>query len=128
MWPFLWYVLLLLLLFAESARDTRGFGLADTFVYVTPNTNHMSHPIQTTTHSLTHLLLDTPLALYNIFIKLGSYSIHPVLGGVVLQFVAALLGSGTIDTSNDTVRPIARRTTRTVLSSDHYHSNSYHHN
>jgi transporter family protein len=31
-------------------------------------------------------------ALYNIFIKLGSYSINPVLGGVVLQFVAALLG------------------------------------
>jgi bacterial/archaeal transporter family protein len=47
---------------------------------------------QQLTHSLTHLLLDTPLALYNIFIKLGSYSIHPVLGGVVLQFVAALLG------------------------------------
>jgi bacterial/archaeal transporter family protein len=33
-----------------------------------------------------------PTALYNIFIKLGSYSIHPVLGGVILQFVAALLG------------------------------------
>jgi bacterial/archaeal transporter family protein len=37
-------------------------------------------------------LTHTPVALYNIFIKLGSYSIHPVLGGVVLQFVAALLG------------------------------------
>jgi bacterial/archaeal transporter family protein len=32
-------------------------------------------------------------ALYNIFIKKGSYSINPVLGGVILQFVAALLGS-----------------------------------
>jgi transporter family protein len=32
-------------------------------------------------------------ALYNIFIKKGSASIHPVLGGVILQFVAALLGS-----------------------------------
>ena len=30
--------------------------------------------------------------LYNIFIKKGSNSIHPVLGGVILQFVAALLG------------------------------------
>ena len=30
-------------------------------------------------------------ALYNIFIKKGSYSIHPILAGVVLQFVAALL-------------------------------------
>ena len=32
-------------------------------------------------------------ALYNIFIKKGSNSIHPVLGGVVLQLVAAVLGS-----------------------------------
>jgi transporter family protein len=32
-------------------------------------------------------------ALYNICIKKGSNSIHPVLGGVILQFVAALLGS-----------------------------------
>jgi transporter family protein len=32
-------------------------------------------------------------ALYNIFIKKGSASIHPVLGGVILQFVAAILGS-----------------------------------
>lgn len=39
----------------------------------------------------THTLI-LPTALYNIFIKLGSYSIHPVLGGVILQFVAALLG------------------------------------
>lgn len=31
-------------------------------------------------------------AMYNIFIKKGSASIHPVLGGVILQFVAALLG------------------------------------
>lgn len=38
------------------------------------------------------LLCGLSYALYNIFIKLGSYSIHPVLGGVVLQFVAALLG------------------------------------
>lgn len=32
-------------------------------------------------------------ALYNICIKKGSNSIHPVLGGVILQFIAALLGS-----------------------------------
>jgi len=32
-------------------------------------------------------------ALYNIFIKKGSASIHPVLGGVILQFVAAIMGS-----------------------------------
>jgi len=32
-------------------------------------------------------------AFYNIFIKKGSYTIHPILGGVVLQFVAALLGT-----------------------------------
>uniref|UniRef100_A0A7S4MKS4 EamA domain-containing protein n=1 Tax=Odontella aurita TaxID=265563 RepID=A0A7S4MKS4_9STRA len=32
-------------------------------------------------------------ALYNIFIKKGSTSIHPVLGGVILQIVAALLGA-----------------------------------
>jgi bacterial/archaeal transporter family protein len=30
--------------------------------------------------------------LYNIFIKKGSATINPVLGGVVLQFVAAILG------------------------------------
>lgn len=32
-------------------------------------------------------------ALYNIFIKKGSESIHPILGGVVLQCVAASIGS-----------------------------------
>jgi len=32
-------------------------------------------------------------ALYNIFIKRGSSSIHPILGGVILQFVAAFLGA-----------------------------------
>lgn len=31
-------------------------------------------------------------ALYNIFIKKGSASIHPILGGVILQIVAAILG------------------------------------
>lgn len=31
-------------------------------------------------------------ALYNIFIKKGSASINPILGGVILQFVAAVLG------------------------------------
>lgn len=39
------------------------------------------------------LLCALAYALYNIFIKKGSYSINPVLGGVILQFVAALLGS-----------------------------------
>ena len=32
-------------------------------------------------------------ALYNIFIKIGSKSINPILGGVILQFVAAIFGS-----------------------------------
>lgn len=32
-------------------------------------------------------------ALYNISIKKGSSSINPILGGVILQFIAALLGS-----------------------------------
>jgi transporter family protein len=32
-------------------------------------------------------------AFYNIFIKKGSASINPILGGVILQFVAALLGT-----------------------------------
>merc|ERR1719330_1448719 len=39
------------------------------------------------------LLCALAYALYNIFIKKGSASIHPILGGVILQFVAALLGS-----------------------------------
>jgi drug/metabolite transporter (DMT)-like permease len=33
-------------------------------------------------------------ALYNIFIKKGSSHINPVLGGVILQLVAAVLGCG----------------------------------
>lgn len=32
-------------------------------------------------------------ALYNICIKKGSADVHPVLGGVILQFVAAVLGA-----------------------------------
>lgn len=32
--------------------------------------------------------------LYNVFIKLSSEHIQPVLGAVVLQFVAAFIGSG----------------------------------
>jgi transporter family protein len=32
-------------------------------------------------------------AFYNIFIKKGSASINPILGGVILQFVAAIFGS-----------------------------------
>ena len=35
----------------------------------------------------------TTLPRYNIFIKKGSASINPILGGVILQFVAALFGS-----------------------------------
>lgn len=46
---------------------------------------------------LSHWLLPALLcalayALYNLFIKKGSASIHPVLGGVILQFVAAMIG------------------------------------
>ena len=40
-------------------------------------------------------------ASYNIFIKLGSNSIAPILGGVVLQFVAALLGTCLLGSSHD---------------------------
>ena len=38
------------------------------------------------------LLCALAYALYNIFIKKGSASIHPILGGVILQFVAAIIG------------------------------------
>ncbi|KAL7506326.1 hypothetical protein ACHAXN_003622 [Cyclotella atomus] len=40
------------------------------------------------------LLCAASYAFYNIFIKKGSVSIHPILGGVILQLVAALLGTG----------------------------------
>jgi bacterial/archaeal transporter family protein len=39
------------------------------------------------------LLCALAYALYNIFIKKGSASIQPILGGVILQFVAALSGT-----------------------------------
>jgi uncharacterized membrane protein len=39
------------------------------------------------------LLCALAYALYNVFIKRGSASIHPILGGVILQFVAAIMGS-----------------------------------
>ena len=39
------------------------------------------------------LLCALAYALYNIFIKKGSASIHPILGGVILQIVAAFLGT-----------------------------------
>lgn len=39
------------------------------------------------------LLCALAYALYNVFIKKGSDSIHPVMGGVILQIVAALLGT-----------------------------------
>jgi transporter family protein len=39
------------------------------------------------------LLCAAAYAFYNIFIKKGSASINPILGGVILQFVAALLGT-----------------------------------
>ena len=38
------------------------------------------------------LICATAYALYNIFIKRGSTSINPILGGVILQFVAATFG------------------------------------
>ena len=38
------------------------------------------------------LLCAMSYSLYNIFIKKGSASIHPILGGVILQFVAAIIG------------------------------------
>lgn len=46
---------------------------------------------------MTYLLLFAAalmFGLYNIFIKLSSEHIQPVLGAVVLQFVAAFLGTG----------------------------------
>ena len=39
------------------------------------------------------LLCANAYAFYNIFIKKGSASIYPILGGVILQFVAAVMGS-----------------------------------
>jgi transporter family protein len=39
------------------------------------------------------LVCASAYAFYNIFIKKGSASINPILGGVVLQFVAALFGT-----------------------------------
>uniref|UniRef100_A0A6U2X4T5 EamA domain-containing protein n=1 Tax=Entomoneis paludosa TaxID=265537 RepID=A0A6U2X4T5_9STRA len=41
----------------------------------------------------TALLCALSYALYNLFIKRASTSIDPILGGVLLQFVAALLGT-----------------------------------
>lgn len=42
-------------------------------------------------------------ASYNIFIKLGSASISPLLGGVILQTVAALLGTCLLGLSREKV-------------------------
>lgn len=39
------------------------------------------------------LLCANAYAFYNIFIKKGSASINPMLGAVILQFVAAIMGS-----------------------------------
>jgi transporter family protein len=39
------------------------------------------------------LVCASSYALYNLFIKKASSSIDPILGGVVLQFVAALIGT-----------------------------------
>ncbi len=39
------------------------------------------------------LICANAYALYNIFIKKGSASINPILGGVILQYIAALFGS-----------------------------------
>ena len=39
------------------------------------------------------LICASAYAFYNIFIKLGSASINPILGGVILQFVAAIFGT-----------------------------------
>lgn len=49
----------------------------------------------TTVLLLSHLitLSNAAYALYNVFIKKGSLSINPILGGVILQIVAALLGT-----------------------------------
>ena len=45
------------------------------------------------THFNSCLMSLVTSALYNIFIKKGSASIHPILGGVILQIVAALFGT-----------------------------------
>jgi len=54
-------------------------------------------PTEKETPDLSHWILPALLcalayALYNIFIKKGSSSIHPILGGVILQVVAAVIG------------------------------------
>jgi bacterial/archaeal transporter family protein len=56
---------------------------------------HAEHPVHPPIHVwiVPVLACAASYAFYNIFIKKGSYSIHPILGGVVLQFVAALLGT-----------------------------------
>jgi transporter family protein len=54
---------------------------------------HLHHSPPLITWIFPALLCALAYALYNIFIKKGSSSIHPILGGVILQFVAALCGT-----------------------------------
>lgn len=49
--------------------------------------------IHVLTSLFTHYLYIYIYYRYNIFIKKGSASINPILGGVILQFVAAIFGS-----------------------------------
>jgi uncharacterized membrane protein len=53
--------------------------------------SHHSPPLHT--WIVPALMCALAYALYNIFIKKGSASIQPILGGVILQFVAALCGT-----------------------------------
>lgn len=81
---------------ASSTRNARS--MLDSPLPVTeqtrlllPEQDQASPPL--TAWIVPALLCALAYAFYNIFIKKGSYSINPVLGGVILQFVAALLGS-----------------------------------
>jgi transporter family protein len=54
-------------------------------------------------------------AMYNLFIKKASASIDPILGGVLLQFVAALVGSILLLYKQTVAAAVTNSTARTVL-------------
>jgi uncharacterized membrane protein len=61
-------------------------------------TGHHHHHHRSTPPALIEWIIPANLcalayALYNVFIKKGSATIHPILGGVILQFVATSCGT-----------------------------------
>ena len=78
------------LLLSPSGHESRA-------MYVEKKSSSMFEP-GTEPPALAHWLVPALLcafayALYNVFIKKGSASIHPILGGVILQCVAASIGT-----------------------------------